>query len=187
MSADEALQEYKQQYPNAISHMGMLLSNTETPSFMTTLNADQLEYTLFDILGKPTHLSQSPPSTPPMPQSTIKDVFVNDFQPTAMSQKDLSLDLHPSVTQLGQLHENLAQQLPQSQTDQTQVNDVPRSIDLQITVVSGVFWTPHLLCQGPSHGGSYMDEGMSYIKIGLFPVVVPGDYLALPPILCLPH
>ena len=135
MSADEALQEYKQQYPNAISHMRMLLSNTETPSFMTTPNADQLEYTLLDILGKPTHLSQSPPSTPPTPQSTIKDVFVNDFQPTAMSQKDLSLDLHPSVAQLGQLHENLAQQLPQSQTDQTQVNGVPRSIDPQITVV----------------------------------------------------
>ena len=46
---------------------------------------------------------------------------------------------------------------------------------------------PHLLCQGSSHGGSYMDKGMSYIRIGLFPVVVPGDYLALPPTLCLPH
>ena len=46
---------------------------------------------------------------------------------------------------------------------------------------------PDTICQGPSHGGSYMDKGMSYIRIGLLPVVVSGDYLASPPALCLPH
>ena len=38
--------------------------------------------------------------------------------------------------------------------------------------------TFHLLCQGPSHGGSYMDEGMSYIRIGLLPHIALGDCLA---------
>ena len=33
-------------------------------------------------------------------------------------------------------------------------------------------------CQGPSHGGSYMDEGTSHIRIGLPPHVVSGDCLA---------
>ena len=33
-------------------------------------------------------------------------------------------------------------------------------------------------CQGPSHGGSYMDEGTSYIRIGLLLHVVTGDCLA---------
>ena len=35
-------------------------------------------------------------------------------------------------------------------------------------------------CQGPFYGGSYMDEGTSHIRIGLFPAVVSGDYLASP-------
>ena len=43
-------------------------------------------------------------------------------------------------------------------------------------------WCPPLahllLCQGPSHGGSYMDKGTSHIKIRLLPVVVSGDCLA---------
>ena len=33
------------------------------------------------------------------------------------------------------------------------------------------------LCHGPSHGGSYMDEGTSHIRIGLSPHVVSGDCL----------
>ena len=33
-------------------------------------------------------------------------------------------------------------------------------------------------CQGPSHGGSYMDEGTSHIRIGLPPHIVSGDCLA---------
>ena len=33
-------------------------------------------------------------------------------------------------------------------------------------------------CQGPSHGGSYMDEGMSHIRIRLPPRVVSEDHLA---------
>ena len=35
-----------------------------------------------------------------------------------------------------------------------------------------------VVCQGPSHGGSYMDEGTSHIRIGLPPCVVSGDCLA---------
>ena len=35
------------------------------------------------------------------------------------------------------------------------------------------------MCQGPSHGGSYMDEGTLYIRIGLLSAVVSGDSLAL--------
>lgn len=138
MTANEALQEYKQQYPNAVSHIRTLQFNTEVPSLMTTPNTDQLKYTLLDILGEPTHLSQSPPSTPPTPQSTIEDVFINSFQPTATPQEDFSINLRPSHTQLGQLHETLTQQLPQHQTDQMQVDDAQRSVDPQITVVSGV-------------------------------------------------
>ena len=41
-------------------------------------------------------------------------------------------------------------------------------------------------CQGPSHGGSYMDEGTCHIRIGLPPRIVSGDYLAsssMPPLL----
>ena len=34
------------------------------------------------------------------------------------------------------------------------------------------------VCQGPSHGGSYMDKGTFRIRIGLLPYVVPGDHLA---------
>ena len=34
------------------------------------------------------------------------------------------------------------------------------------------------LCQGPSHGGSYMDEGTSHIRIRLPPHIVSGDCLA---------
>ena len=34
------------------------------------------------------------------------------------------------------------------------------------------------LCQGPSHGGSYMDEGTCHIRIELPPCIVSGDYLA---------
>ena len=34
------------------------------------------------------------------------------------------------------------------------------------------------LCQGPSHGGSYMDKGMSHIRIRLPPHIVSGDRLA---------
>ena len=45
----------------------------------------------------------------------------------------------------------------------------------------------HTLCQGLSHGGSYMDKGTFHIRIGLFPVVVSGDYLALLLTPCLPH
>ena len=33
-------------------------------------------------------------------------------------------------------------------------------------------------CKGPSHGGSYMDEGTFCIRIGLPPHVVSGDRLA---------
>ena len=33
-------------------------------------------------------------------------------------------------------------------------------------------------CQGPSHGGSYMDEGTFHIRIGLPPRIVSGDCLA---------
>ena len=33
-------------------------------------------------------------------------------------------------------------------------------------------------CQGPSHGGSYMDKGMSHIRIGLPPHIVSRDRLA---------
>ena len=35
-------------------------------------------------------------------------------------------------------------------------------------------------CQGPSHGGSYVDEGTFHIRIGLPPRIVSGDYLASP-------
>ena len=35
-------------------------------------------------------------------------------------------------------------------------------------------------CQGPSHGGSYMDEGISCIRNGLLLVVVSEDCLASP-------
>ena len=43
-------------------------------------------------------------------------------------------------------------------------------------------------CQGPSHGGSYMDESTFCIRIRLLPYVVPGDHLAsfsssMPPLL----
>ena len=34
--------------------------------------------------------------------------------------------------------------------------------------------------KAPSMVGSYMDEGTSHIRIGLFPAVVSGDYLASP-------
>ena len=34
----------------------------------------------------------------------------------------------------------------------------------------------NFLCQGPSHGGSYMDEGTSHIRIRLPPCFVSGDY-----------
>ena len=40
-------------------------------------------------------------------------------------------------------------------------------------------------CQGPSHGGSYMDEGTSRIRIGLLPYVVSGAISLLSPPLCL--
>ena len=33
-------------------------------------------------------------------------------------------------------------------------------------------------CQGPSHGGSYMDKGTFHIRIGLPPHIVSGDYPA---------
>ena len=35
------------------------------------------------------------------------------------------------------------------------------------------------LCHDPSHGGFYMAEGASYIRIGLPPRVVSGDCLVL--------
>ena len=41
-----------------------------------------------------------------------------------------------------------------------------------------------LECQGPSHGGSYMDEGTFHIRIGLLLIVVSGDCLAFLSILC---
>ena len=34
-------------------------------------------------------------------------------------------------------------------------------------------------CHDPSHGGSYMAEGAFFIRIGLPPRVVPGDFLDL--------
>ena len=34
------------------------------------------------------------------------------------------------------------------------------------------------VCQGPSYGGSYMDEGTSHIRIGLLLIVVSGNHLA---------
>ena len=37
----------------------------------------------------------------------------------------------------------------------------------------------HLLCHDPSHGGSYMAEGVFFIRIGLPPRVVSGDFLNL--------
>ena len=33
------------------------------------------------------------------------------------------------------------------------------------------------VCRGPSHGGSYMDEGTSHIRIRLLPRFVSGDRL----------
>ena len=36
-------------------------------------------------------------------------------------------------------------------------------------------------CQAPSHGGSYMDKGTSYIRIGLLPCIVTEDCLASAP------
>ena len=44
---------------------------------------------------------------PLTPQSTIEDVFINNFQPTAMPQEDLSINLRATDAQLGQLYENL--------------------------------------------------------------------------------
>ena len=35
------------------------------------------------------------------------------------------------------------------------------------------------VCHDPSHGGSYMAEGVFFIRIGLPPRVVPGDFLNL--------
>ena len=37
----------------------------------------------------------------------------------------------------------------------------------------------YILCHDPSHGGSYMAEGAYFIRIGLPPCVVPGDFLNL--------
>ena len=34
------------------------------------------------------------------------------------------------------------------------------------------------MCQGPSHGGSYMAEGTSHIRIELPPHIALGDHLA---------
>ena len=34
-------------------------------------------------------------------------------------------------------------------------------------------------CHDPSHGGSYVAEGAYFIRIGLPPRVVPGDFLNL--------
>ena len=39
-------------------------------------------------------------------------------------------------------------------------------------------------CQGPSHGGSYMDKGAFHIRIGLPPLIVSGDYLTFSFIVC---
>ena len=37
----------------------------------------------------------------------------------------------------------------------------------------------HPACHDPSHGGSYMAEGAFFIRVGLPPRVVPGDFLNL--------
>ena len=36
------------------------------------------------------------------------------------------------------------------------------------------------ICQGPSHGGSYMDKGTFHIRIGLPPHIVSGTISLLP-------
>ena len=36
-----------------------------------------------------------------------------------------------------------------------------------------------MACHDPSHGGSYVAEGAYFIRIGLLPRVVPGDFLNL--------
>ena len=41
--------------------------------------------------------------------------------------------------------------------------------------------TTEAACHDPSHGGSYMAEGAFFIRIGLPPRVVPGDFLNLSP------
>ena len=47
----------------------------------------------------------------------------------------------------------------------------------RVTKISGVD-TP-ISCHDPSHGGSYVAEGAYFIRIGLPPRVVPGDFLNL--------
>ena len=56
-----------------------------------------------------------------------------------------------------------------------------------MAILTRVFSLKGGQCQGPSHGGTYVDEGTSDIRIKLLPIVVPGDCLVSPPILCLPH
>ena len=45
----------------------------------------------------------------------------------------------------------------------------------------------HLTCQGPSHGGSYMNKGTFCIRIRLLLIVVSGDFLTSFPTPCLPY
>ena len=54
--------------------------------------------------------------------------------------------------------------------------------DPQIIVGPGI--KKYSQCQGPSHGGSYMDEGTLHIRIGLPPRIVSGDYLASSFVVC---
>ena len=53
------------------------------------------------------------------------------------------------------------------------MNDTPERITVYHDEEVG------MLCHDPSHGGSYMAEGTFFIRIGLPPRVVSGDFLNL--------
>ena len=145
MFADEALQEYRQQYPTAITHIKKASTTTEVPSMEFTSTPSPPPQDLYE-LTLPSHLASPASSPSPVPTTSFDDALYMNLQPATASQKDLAINLQSSHARVGQLVEEVSQLLSQANPDQVQVNDASGSVDPKITIASEVVRTttvPH--------------------------------------------
>ena len=116
MSTNEALLEYQQQYPTAITHIRATSSVVETPSMEFTSTPSPPARDAYELTLPSCSASSSPVLT-----TAYDDTFANLHLATAL-QEDLALSLQSSHLRVGQLIEEVSQLLSSEGTNQVLLN-----------------------------------------------------------------
>lgn len=114
MTADEALKEFQQQYPMAVTHIRVALTSLNTSmEFASTPSPPPQDFYEFTLPTRPA----SPATSASLPPSTFDDVLIANLRLATVSQEDLTVNLQSSHAQVGQLVEEVAQLFSQEGTD----------------------------------------------------------------------